>query len=96
VSRAQELILFQIGDINPEINAILEIVHDSLFLIADHDIEIMNAVFRQGVDHMLHEWAVSHRKHDLGSGLGQRPASAAFSRRQYNCFQIYHSQDVSN
>jgi hypothetical protein len=45
---------------------------------------------------MLHERAVSHGKHDLGSGLGKWPASAAFSSRQYNCLQIYHSQDISN
>jgi hypothetical protein len=45
---------------------------------------------------MLHERTVSYGKHNLGSGLGKRPASAAFSRRQYDCLQIYHIPDSVN
>jgi len=45
---------------------------------------------------MLHERTVSYRKHNLGSGLGKWPASAAFSRRQYDCLQIYHIPDSNN
>ena len=96
VSRPQKLILFEVSDLYAKINAILEIVHDPFFLIAHDNVEISNAVFSQSRNNMLHERAVSHGKHDLGSGLGKRPASATFSCRQYDSLQIYHSPDESN
>jgi len=94
MSRSQKLILFEVCDLYAKIKTILKIVHDPFFLIAHYNVEISNAVCSQSRNDVLHERTVSHGKHDLGSGLGKWPASAAFSSRQYDSLQIYHSQDI--
>ncbi len=88
--------MLDISDIYTKIYAILEVVHDPLFLIAHYHEEVSNAICSQRQDDMFHERPVTHGQHDLGSGLGKRPAPAAFSCRQYDSLQIYHSQDNLN
>ncbi|OPX78879.1 MAG: hypothetical protein A4E43_01082 [Methanosaeta sp. PtaB.Bin005] len=94
MSSSQELILLDVGDGNIKVYAILKVVHHPLFLVSDHHINVLDSVCSQSANDVLHKRPVAHGKHDLGSGLGKRSASAAFSCRQYHSLQIYHSQNA--